>query len=203
MKINPEVKEKVLAAANSLLAEGIESPTNDQVRERMGGGSLSHISPVMREWRESRKSEVVAALEMPVDLRRAIESSVGQVWTAASKLASTAVETVRAEADSAIEAATAERDEALTEVARLEDRLAQLKKASDEKDLTISRGREDLDKARSQGAQLASENAALASRLEDREAQIGGLRSELKEAREDSKQLQAELVDIARRAGSA
>lgn len=58
MKIKPEIRERIVVAASALAAEGIDSPTNEQVRERMGGGSLSHISPVMREWRESRKAEV-------------------------------------------------------------------------------------------------------------------------------------------------
>ena len=56
MKIKPEIKERIVEAANALVAEGNENPTNEQVRERMGSGSLSHISPVMREWRESQKA---------------------------------------------------------------------------------------------------------------------------------------------------
>ena len=41
MKVKTEIKEKIIAAANALATEGIESPTNDQVRERMDSGSLS------------------------------------------------------------------------------------------------------------------------------------------------------------------
>lgn len=70
MKIKPEIRDKILSAANSLQAEGVETPTNEQVREYLGGGSLSHISPVMREWRDSKKSEVAAALEIPADLKK-------------------------------------------------------------------------------------------------------------------------------------
>ena len=102
MKIKADIKDKIIAAANALAGEGNDNPTNDQVRERMGGGSLSHISPVMRQWREARKADVAAALEMPTDLRKAIETSVGQVWTTASKLASITVDTVRQEAEAAI-----------------------------------------------------------------------------------------------------
>lgn len=130
MRVRQEIKEKIIGAANALAAEGNESPTNDQVRERMGGGSLSHISPVMREWRESRKSEVAAALEIPADLKKVIETSVGQVWATASKLASASIEAVRQDAEVAIEAATAERDEALEEVRRLEEKLVQLEEAA-------------------------------------------------------------------------
>ena len=61
----------------------------------MGGGSLSHISPVMREWRESRKAEIFVALDIPTDLMKGIETSISQVWTAASRLATAAIEAKR------------------------------------------------------------------------------------------------------------
>lgn len=199
MKVKPEIKEKIIAAANALAAEGIESPTNDQVRERMGSGSLSHISPVMREWRESRKAEVVAALEMPADLKKAIESSVGQVWTAASKLASATIETVRQEADSAIKAATSERDEALAEITRLESQIAELEKALADKEQEVSQVKTELEQERSQNTKLTTENAALVARVDDRDEQIKGLKTELKEARDDNKALQGELIEIARK----
>lgn len=200
MKVKPEIKEKIIAAANALAAEGIESPTNDQVRERMGSGSLSHISPVMREWRESRKAEVVAALEMPADLKKAIESSVGQVWTAASKLASATIETVRQEAGTAIEAATGERDEALAEITRLENQIAELEKALADKEQEGNQVKTELEQERGQNTKLTTENAALVARVDDRDEQIKGLKTELKEARDDNKALQGELIEIARKA---
>lgn len=200
MKVKPEIKEKIIAAANALAAEGIESPTNDQVRERMGSGSLSHISPVMREWRESRKAEVVAALEMPADLKKAIESSVGQVWTAASKLASATIDTVRQEADAAIETATGERDEALAEITRLENQIAELEKALAAKEQEVNQAKTELELERGQNTKLTTENAALVARVDDRDEQIKGLKTELKEARDDNKALQGELIEIARKA---
>lgn len=200
MKVKPEIKEKIIAAANALAAEGIESPTNDQVRERMGSGSLSHISPVMREWRESRKAEVVAALEMPADLKKAIESSVGQVWTAASKLASATIDTVRQEADAAIETATGERDEALAEITRLENQIAELEKALAAKEQEVNQAKTELEQERGQNTKLTTENAALVARVDDRDEQIKGLKTELKEARDDNKALQGELIEIARKA---
>jgi len=202
MTIKPEIQDKITAAANALAAEGHEHPTNDQVRERMGGGSLSHISPVMRAWRESRKAEVVAALAMPADLKKAIESAVGQVWTTASTLASVTVETVREDAEAAVEAATGERDEALGEISRLEERLAELQKVVADKDTAIEAVRGELDAERGQNARLASDQAALAARLEDRDEQIRSLQAELKASREDHRTLQGELVEIARAAGN-
>lgn len=200
MSIKPETKDKIIAAAMALVTEGVENPTNDQVRERMKGGSLSHISPVMREWRDSRRAEVVAALEMPADLKKVVETSLGQVWTVASKLAQASVLAYRQEADAAIEEATQERDEAISEIQRLEARQAELEKALADKDQAINKAAADLESERLQHAKTTAENAALAARLEDRDTQIKGLKIELKESRDDTKALQAELVTIAKEA---
>lgn len=205
VKINPEIRERIreriIAAANAFVSEGIGNPTNDQVRERMGGGSLSHISPVMREWRESRKAEVVAALEMPADLKKAVEMALGQIWGTASKLATTAVENVRKEAESAIADATAERDEALNEIQRLETRLAELTKTLEEKEQAVNQAQSELNQEHVHTAKLNAEKEALQARINDRDAQIEDLKVDLKEARDDSRKLQGELVEIARKGG--
>lgn len=198
MKIKPEIKERIVEAANALVAEGNENPTNEQVRERMGSGSLSHISPVMREWRESQKARVVAALEIPSELKKAIETSLSQVWTAASKLASATVEKIQQEAQGNINAATQERDEALNEISRLETRIADLLTLEHAQGEEIQKLKSDLDAAQGENARFQTELAALSARVDERNEQIKGLKEELKEARDDNKSLQAELVEIAK-----
>ena len=119
MKIKPDIKDKIIAAANALAGEGNDNPTNDQVRERMGGVPCP-ISPSdarVARGTQGRCGRCAGNARRP---QKAIETSVGQVWTAASKLASMTVDTVRQEAETAITAATDERDEALGEVSRLE-----------------------------------------------------------------------------------
>lgn len=198
MKINAAITDKIIDTANALVAEGIENPTNEQVRERMGKGSLSHISPVMRQWRESQKAEVAAALAMPAEMKRAIETALAQVWTAASKLASTNIDTIRHEAEIATHAATGERDEALAEITRLEARIEDMESTLGNKDELISKLNAALETERGQVAELRTQSAALEAHLKDREEQIRGLKAELKETRKDYKSLQAELVAIAR-----
>ena len=199
-KVKPEIRDRIIATANALVSEGIDNPTNDQVRERMGGGSLSHISPVMREWRESRKAEVVAALDMPADLKKAVETSLGQLWGMASKLGTASVENFRQEAEAAVADATAERDEALNEIQRLEKHLAELTKALEEKGQEVNQVRSALDQEHNINAQLKADTAALQARIEDRDTQIEGLKADLKEARDDNRKLQGELIEIARKA---
>ncbi|MBD2813417.1 DNA-binding protein [Xenorhabdus sp. Flor] len=196
MKIKQEIKDKIIIAANTLLAEGVESPTNEQVREYMGGGSLSHISPVMREWREAKKSEVMAALEIPSDLKKVIETSLGQVWTAASKLASTAIETIRSETDTAIKAAMAERDEALAEIIHLEGSIADLRKQLAEKEQSIQQIEKEQENKTAQIMQLTTENTSLVARISEKNEQVQSLKDEVKESRSDYKKIQNQLIEF-------
>jgi chromosome segregation ATPase len=153
----------------------------------MGGGPLTHISPVMREWQESRKAEVSAEQEIPAELKNTIETSMGRVWTTASKLVSTTVETVSQEADATVKAVIMERDEAS----------AELQKSLADKELKVSEVQAELEKSRSKGEKLTSNNAAVTVRLEVRDEPIKGLNNDLKENRDDARALQAELLKIA------
>lgn len=202
MIVKPDIKKRILDAANALAAEGNDNPTNDAIRERLGGGSLSHISPVMREWRASKKEQVSAALEIPADLKKIIETALSQVWGSASKLASVAIENTRKDAEKEIGAATQERDEALAEITRLEAHVSTLEGQGAEKDKAIEAEQKHWEKERAKHAQVVAENAALAVRIEERDGQIKELKTTLKEAGNDNKNLQAELVEIAKKAAS-
>jgi chromosome segregation ATPase len=138
----------------------------------------------MREWREARKAEAVATMEMPADLKRVIENSVALVWTTASKLASAATEAARKEAAAAIDSAEAERDEALEEVGSLEKKLSA-------KEKEFAQARTLLEQERDSNKILSSDKSALVARLADRDDQIKQLKAELGS-------LQRELIEIAR-----
>ncbi|EBP7072552.1 hypothetical protein AB244_24320, partial [Salmonella enterica] len=44
--LSPDTVRRIEDAAAALIAAGNLNPTNEQVRQHLGGGSLSHISPV-------------------------------------------------------------------------------------------------------------------------------------------------------------
>ncbi|MDK8080662.1 DNA-binding protein [Citrobacter freundii] len=54
--LSPETVRRIEDAA-ALITTGTPNPTNEQVRQHLGGGSLSHISPVMRTFRASRREQ--------------------------------------------------------------------------------------------------------------------------------------------------
>lgn len=199
MKINPEIRERIIAAANLLATEGNDMPTNDQVREKMGGGSLSHISPVMREWKKSRKAEVAAALEMPADLKRSIESSLANVWNSASKLATASVESLRKDMESNIQAANDERDEALREVVNLEKTIHNLQQSLEEKTKAISEMDTLTSETMAQSAQLTTDIAVLSARIEERDKNLEELKAEMDDTKKRNQTLQDELLKIARK----
>ncbi len=117
--ITSETKKKIYAAANALKSRG-ENITNEAVRDEMGGGSLSHVSPVMREWRKEQEQTASVMLEMPDSVRRSMEYLSTELWKAADQEARKRIEATQIDCDSQIAQADNERDEALNEVSRLE-----------------------------------------------------------------------------------
>ena len=198
MDIKPAIRDRIIQAAEHLVSKGIEKPTNDQVRERLGGGSLSHISPVMREWRQARQATINTALEIPETLQKAIQVSIGQVWESASQLATAKTEEIQAQAQETITEMQAELSEALAEVTRLEKELGSQTELAERQFADISRLSEETRDYRSDIQRLTLNSDAMETRLSDYKDQIEELKAELKESREDNKKLQQSLVEIVR-----
>lgn len=69
--LSPDTVRRIEDAAAALIAAGTPNPTNEQVRQHLGGGSLSHISPVMRAFRAASASR---PLSRPRPCRRSWRS---------------------------------------------------------------------------------------------------------------------------------
>jgi hypothetical protein len=110
--LSPVTVRRIEDAAAALIAVGTPNPTNEQVRQHLGGGSLSHISPVMREFRARQRAR---AGEQTPELAQLLTSQLGLLWQAAVKQADADTLAAREQADRV-------RDEALPlreQVARL------------------------------------------------------------------------------------
>ncbi|WP_320699962.1 DNA-binding protein [Enterobacter bugandensis] len=67
--LSPDTVRRIEDAAAALIAAGIPNPTNEQVRQHLGGGSLSHISPVMRAFRARQREQAAKqATPLPTEL---------------------------------------------------------------------------------------------------------------------------------------
>jgi len=196
----PETVRRIEDAAAALIAAGTPNPTNEQVRQHLGGGSLSHISPVMRAFRarlREQRAEQTPAL--PPELAQLLTGQLGLLWQAAVKQADADTQAAREQADDDIARADQERDEALAKVATLESELAVLRGVVAERDRMIAEVRE----LRAEALPLREQIARLTATGEHLTAQQKETKAELKAAREDGRALQAELLTLARGDGKA
>lgn len=182
-------KQEIIGAAEQLVAEGV-NPSMQAVRERLGGGSFATISPVLREWKENREATTVAVLEMPADVKGALDRFGADFWKAASSLATAQFEKLKDESRNSIEAANKERDEALEEIQRLESQIL-------EHDDQISLVNTEIERVKNLVDDERKKNAALQQRNDDLQETVAGLKADLKDSRDDGKQA-LEKVDMLR-----
>ncbi|HIA9183992.1 TPA: DNA-binding protein [Escherichia coli] len=198
MNISNDIRARIESAAEALVSEGVNSPTNEQVRQKLGGGSLSHISPVMREWRRRLREQAdTPALPVPDTLQQLAVDLAARLWQQACELAEGNAAAVREQADADIAQADEQRDEALEEVRRLEAELTFLRGVADERDQL----RGQLEETRAALAESRTNNAVMQATADAGTRQLEDTRAELKLAREDNRALQAELLQLARAAG--
>ena len=138
-KISEQQKLRIWAAADDLVAsEDIEAPTNEQVRESLGGGSMSDISPAMRMWKDARAEKQVIAHAIPAEAKQAIDAAGLTIWRAASDMANNRLKSVQEDAQKRVNSAESERDELLTEIERLESLSETSKAEASEKTQALS-----------------------------------------------------------------
>lgn len=195
MNLPADTVRRIEDAAAALIAAGNPNPTNVQVRDHLGGGSLSHISPVMREFRARQRalaSEQTPAL--PPELAQLLTGQLTLLWQAAVKQAEAETLAAREQADADIALADQERDDALAKVAMLESQLAVLQGVEAERDRLL----EDVRELRAQALPLREQVARLTATGEHLTAHLKETKAELKESRTENRTLQAELLTLAR-----
>jgi colicin import membrane protein len=93
MDINPEIRERILNAAQQLFeaAGRLELPTVDAVR-RLSKTNMNDASAVMKEWRRLQiVSTSVAVVSVPDRVQQASQSALSALWTEAQELANEAL----------------------------------------------------------------------------------------------------------------
>ncbi len=194
MNINPEVKSRIIATANTLVAEGVLHPTNAQVLTRMGRGSLSHVSPVMRQWRKERQQNAQAILDMPPALKQIFETTAGQLWKTASALATEELEQLKQHTQTEIAQIQNERDEALAEIAKLEQQITTLQQKYEQESEQHQQLQVEQRHTEQELIQCRTENTAFKERIAEKDSLITTLTADLKDVRTDNKKLQSQLL---------
>ncbi|EBU8924845.1 DNA-binding protein [Salmonella enterica subsp. enterica serovar Brandenburg] len=108
---SPDIVRRNEDAAAALIAAGTPNPTNVQVRDHLGGGSLATISPVMHAFRAQQREQADADIEQ-ADIER--DAALAKVAELESELA-------------VLREVQAERDRLLQQEQALQERMISLR----------------------------------------------------------------------------
>jgi len=194
MAISTEIRERIYAAADELLAanEKGEWPTVEEVRQASRAG-MAAVVECMRDWRAKQRRPSVTLPALPAELATIVQDAAARLWAAAQKHAAdnmaaqqAALETERAEIlelsaqqSAAFEAQTAELE-------RLQEEIISLK-------ANLLTAKQDLETERETARQAANEAVA---RQKAAEAKHSEQLTKTNEALIDAAQLRGELVGI-------
>ncbi|EHY4895186.1 DNA-binding protein [Salmonella enterica] len=197
---SPDMVRRIEDAAAALIAAGTPNPTNVQVRDHLGGGSLATISPVMRAFRARlREQNAEETIPLPPELQQLLTGQLSLLWQAAVQQADNGALAAREQADADIEQADLERDAAQARVAELESELAVLREVQAERDRLLQQEqglREHTITLREEVVRQQTKNEHLTTQLQES-------RDEVKTLRASEKTLQQELLLLARHEGKA
>ena len=164
-------KEMVIEAAEALLTEEI-NPSMAAVRSKLGTGSFSTISPILRGWREGRESSKVTKVEMPSDITAALDKFGAQLWTVATGIATDQLDKIREEARHAVELVNSERNEAMDEITRLESEIIGLSIIQTDQQQIIDDLGSRLNKSESTNAAITQRSEYLNKNLQSAQTEI-------------------------------
>jgi DNA-binding protein H-NS len=112
----------VFTAADQISTAG-QQPTVAGIRAKLGTGSYTTITAMLREWKEQAEAPADDALDVPEEITQALGRAAEIVWKAAQDHFRHELATVKKEADRTCQQATSQATEALQEIARLEQQL--------------------------------------------------------------------------------
>jgi chromosome segregation ATPase len=164
-------KDDVFHAASALRKQGI-SPTNRNVREKLGGGSFKTLTPWLREWRGLQE----LADDIPVELSGVMDTAIRQLWAQAKSGALLAHQ---------------------GEASALKKRLAELTEEVELRDEMIDRLTEQLaqaEEAKSSGDELRNEYA---DQMEDLRTQLREAHSQAMQYRQIASQSELAAAETA------
>ena len=196
--VNPDIKKKIINAADALATRG-EKTTNDAVREEMGGGSLAHISPVMREWRTKNEQNTGVMLEMPGSIKTAIDRVGAEIWKTADAEARKKVEAVQTISKERINEVEAERDEALQEITALEQKNKELQTQLEQAQGQNKEIQTQLDRSNKELQETKSAVGIAKLKVTVEKDKVEDLNGRILANEEKNSVLQTELIELAKK----
>lgn len=103
-------------------------PTVQAVRDRLGGGSFSTLSPLLKQWKEEREAaKAPPAVEIPAEVAEVMREATARIWASAEAVARQRIQAAEMSASERVAAAEAEREEIAEEVRRLEREVLEIR----------------------------------------------------------------------------
>lgn len=173
--IPPEIIRSIEDAAAYLIATGNINPTNAQIRTHLGGGRLSFISQVMRNFRSRRHDlDCEQATTLPPELAQLLSTQMGLLWKAAAKQADVLAlrqqaYTDIAQAEEDLAQADVEIENALAQIEQLKKELADTQSAYERAKYDFNCVNIEKDKALSHIELLENELAGLSQIAKEKE----------------------------------
>ena len=210
-------REQILETANQLASENIK-PTQTNVRERLGGGSFTTISEVLREWRQEQETVTqLQAVVIPHHITERTQTLMAQIWETAQAIASERLANEREALAHKEALINAEIDESNKIIETLENEQAELTTQLDtlnsDNSLLITKNNELENLTNSLQTQLTAEKdradqatataQQLQAKLDEQTAKIERLTAELATAQATATNAQAQATEHAQRADQA
>lgn len=123
MAISSERKNAILAAINELHDDTGQVPTVAGVIEKMGGGSASYVTPILRGWREAQSERERMMRAMPASVKKAMAEAGAALWAIATQEADAELNRYRQISELEAQQLIQERNLALTDLEKMEANL--------------------------------------------------------------------------------
>ena len=199
MDTNPEIRERILAAAGQLFEQSgrKELPTVDAVR-KLSKTSMNDASAVMREWRRSQiVSASAAVVSVPERVAQASQAALSALWTEAQELANESLNVAQAAWDA--ERAEAEKlrvelssafETQGTELEALRGKLSEVERQAA---VAATAAESERVEARRQVAALTDQAHTATARAQEIEKRAEDLKTALHSAQTSEQRLTAEI----------
>lgn len=123
-------RPQVFNAADQISAAG-QQPTVAAIRAKLGTGSFTTITALLREWKEQATTPDDDIIDVPEEVAAALSRAGEIIWKAAQDHFKTELSTLKIESARQIARLTESNEEAFGEIDRLEKELHQITKAAE------------------------------------------------------------------------
>jgi len=161
-------KTQVFNAADAISAAG-QAPTVASVRAKLGTGSYTTITGMLRDWKAQSeiKNSDDDESDVPEEVTEALGRAASIVWKAAQDHFRHELATVKKESERAILQAQSQAQDAMAEICRLEEELEECESHVDNLNATIDKLRSEFEEGKSLRAELAATLKSSEARIKE------------------------------------